>query len=42
VALATRGRAYVDEHFQWPTLIRRYARFLTSVVERGRGAPAVL
>ena len=41
-ALGARGRAYVDEHFQWPGLIRRYAQFLAGVVERGRGAPAIL
>jgi len=40
--LGFRGRAYVDEHYQWPVLIRRYARFLTEVVERGKGAPGVL
>jgi glycosyltransferase involved in cell wall biosynthesis len=38
--LGERGRAYVDEHYQWPTLIRRYSRFLTEVAERGRGARA--
>ena len=40
--LGTRGRAYVDEHYQWPVLIQRYARFLTEVVERGRGTTGVL
>jgi glycosyltransferase involved in cell wall biosynthesis len=35
--LGERGRAYVDEHYQWPVLIRRYAGFLTEVAERGRG-----
>jgi len=41
VALGARGRAYVDAHFQWPVLIARYERFLTSVVERGRGTPGL-
>ena len=41
-ALGTRGRDYVDRHFRWPVLIERYARFLTSVAERGRGAPSIL
>jgi glycosyltransferase involved in cell wall biosynthesis len=36
------GRAYVDAHYQWPRLIRRYADFLGQVVERGRGVPGVL
>ena len=39
--LGERGRAYVDGHFQWPVLIARYDRFLTSVVERGRGMPGL-
>jgi glycosyltransferase involved in cell wall biosynthesis len=39
--LGDRGRAYVDSHFRWPVLIGRYARFLTSVVERGRSSPGV-
>ncbi len=34
--LGANGRAYVREHYQWPALIERYARFLESVVERGR------
>lgn len=34
--LGASGRAYVQEHYQWPTLTARYARFLESVVERGR------
>jgi glycosyltransferase involved in cell wall biosynthesis len=34
--LGANGRAYVQEHFQWPALTARYARFLESVVERGR------
>jgi glycosyltransferase involved in cell wall biosynthesis len=33
--LGANGRAYVQEHFQWSSLVPRYARFLTSVVERG-------
>jgi glycosyltransferase involved in cell wall biosynthesis len=40
--LGKRGRAYVDRFYQWPVLIRRYADFLTTVVERGRGMPGVL
>ena len=39
--LGERGRAYVDRLFQWPVLIARYAEFLTSVAERGRGAPGL-
>ncbi len=39
--LATRGRDYVDRHYQWPVLIRRYARFLEEVVARGKGVPGV-
>lgn len=38
--LGERGRAYVDEFYQWPVLIDRYAHFLAEVVERGR-APTV-
>jgi glycosyltransferase involved in cell wall biosynthesis len=34
--LGANGRAYVQEHYQWPALTARYARFLESVVERGR------
>lgn len=30
-SLAARGRAYVDANFRWPTLVDRYARFLTSL-----------
>jgi glycosyltransferase involved in cell wall biosynthesis len=41
-SLGQRGRAYVDRHFEWPVLIDRYAEFLTSVVERGRGQPGLL
>ncbi|HUZ08857.1 MAG TPA: glycosyltransferase family 4 protein [Acidimicrobiales bacterium] len=40
--LAVNGKAYVDRHFQWPTLIGRYGRFLHEVVERGRGMAGVL
>jgi glycosyltransferase involved in cell wall biosynthesis len=36
--LGSNGRAYVAEHFQWPALTSRYARFLTSVLERGRSS----
>jgi len=39
--LGSRGRQYVDGHFQWPVLIRRYAEFLTTVAERGRGVPGL-
>ncbi|HUI05102.1 MAG TPA: glycosyltransferase family 4 protein [Acidimicrobiales bacterium] len=34
--LARRGHAYVQRYFQWPRLIERYSRFLTSVCERPR------
>jgi glycosyltransferase involved in cell wall biosynthesis len=40
--LGAAGRAYVDRFYQWPVLIERYAAFLTSVVERGRGTPGLL
>jgi len=40
--LAVRGRRYVDTHYQWPVLIRRYARFLDQVVARGKGPGSVL
>jgi glycosyltransferase involved in cell wall biosynthesis len=40
-ALGRRGRAYVDAHYQWPVLIRRYQQFLEEVVARGPG-PRVL
>jgi glycosyltransferase involved in cell wall biosynthesis len=33
--LGTRGHAYVEKYYQWPALIGRYARFLTTVCERG-------
>ena len=33
--LGARGHAYVETYYQWPALIRRYARFLTTVGERG-------
>jgi glycosyltransferase involved in cell wall biosynthesis len=39
--LGRRGRLYVDTHFQWPVLIRRYEQFLEGVAERGRGAPGL-
>ncbi len=35
------GRDYVDQHYQWPVLIGRYARFLTEVVDRGKGVRGV-
>jgi len=34
--LGAAGRAYVDDHYQWPVLIDRYARFLESVAARGK------
>jgi glycosyltransferase involved in cell wall biosynthesis len=40
--LGQNGRAYVDRFYQWPVLIARYAAFLSSVVERGRGTPGLL
>lgn len=40
--LGARGKEYLDAHYQWPILIRRYARFLDDVVARGRRrAPAL-
>lgn len=39
--LGAAGRDYVDRHFRWPVLIRRYDEFLTTVVERGRGTPSL-
>jgi glycosyltransferase involved in cell wall biosynthesis len=39
--LGGRGRDFVDHHFRWPVLVDRYDRFLTSVVERGRGAASL-
>jgi glycosyltransferase involved in cell wall biosynthesis len=33
--LGVNGKAYVQEHYQWPALTTRYARFLREVVERG-------
>ena len=39
--LGRRGRDYVDGHFQWPVLIRRYEEFLNGVAERGRGVPGL-
>ena len=32
--LGARGRAYVERYYQWPTLIGRYARFLSRVSGR--------
>jgi glycosyltransferase involved in cell wall biosynthesis len=40
--LGDNGRAYVDRFYQWPVLIERYAEFLGTVVERGRGTPGLL
>jgi glycosyltransferase involved in cell wall biosynthesis len=40
--LGERGREYVDRHYQWPVLIRRYARFVEETAERGRGLVGVL
>jgi glycosyltransferase involved in cell wall biosynthesis len=40
--LGERGRAYVETHFEWPVLISRYAKFLHTVVDRGRGTPGLL
>ncbi len=40
--LGQRGRAYVERYYQWPVLIRRYADFLTEVVEHGRGPTGAL
>lgn len=34
--LGERGHTYVEEHYSWPVLIRRYERFLNEVVTRGR------
>jgi glycosyltransferase involved in cell wall biosynthesis len=39
--LGVRGRAYVDTHFRWPVLIRRYDEFITAAAERGRGTPGL-
>jgi glycosyltransferase involved in cell wall biosynthesis len=39
--LGERGRAYVEQHFEWPVLISRYAAFLDSVLARGRGTPGL-
>ena len=41
-ALGGSGCAYVERFYQWPVLIQRYARFLESVVARGRGTPGLL
>jgi glycosyltransferase involved in cell wall biosynthesis len=41
-ALGARGRAYVEERYSWPVLIRRYAAFLEGVVARGKGPGTVL
>ncbi len=34
--LGERGHAYVEKHYSWPVLIRRYEGFLEDVVARGR------
>ncbi len=39
--LGARGRDYVERHFEWPVLVARYDRFLTTVVARGRGTPSL-
>ncbi len=39
--LGARGRAFVDTHFRWPVLTRRYDDFITAVAERGRGTPGL-
>ncbi len=33
--LGARGHDYVERYYQWPSLIARYAHFLTAVCERG-------
>jgi glycosyltransferase involved in cell wall biosynthesis len=38
--LGTRGHAYVERYYQWPALIRRYARFLDTVRARHEAARA--
>lgn len=38
--LGTRGHAYVQRYYQWPTLIRRYGAFLTTVRRRHEAASA--
>lgn len=40
--LGERGRDYVESHFRWPVLIRRYVDFLSDVVDRGRRVPRAL
>jgi glycosyltransferase involved in cell wall biosynthesis len=39
--LGRRGRVFVDRHFRWPVLVKRYDEFLTAVVQRGRGTPGL-
>ncbi len=34
--LGSLGRSYVDRHFRWPIIVDRYARFVETVVARGR------
>lgn len=36
--LGDAGRVYVDAHYRWPDVTRRYARLLASVAERHRSA----
>jgi glycosyltransferase involved in cell wall biosynthesis len=31
--LGALGRSYVDQHFRWPVIVERYARFVQRVVE---------
>jgi len=40
--LGHRGMAYVDRHYRWPDLIRRYGAFLDAAVRRGRTLPLPL
>jgi glycosyltransferase involved in cell wall biosynthesis len=39
--LGRAGRAYVDERYAWPVLIRRYEAFLEDVIARGRTMPSL-
>ncbi len=34
--LGSRGKAYVEQNYEWPVVIERYASFLEAVVERDR------
>ncbi len=40
-ARGQRPAVFVDRHFRWPVLVKRYDEFLTTVVERGRGTPGL-